>query len=225
MSKSLGNFFTIREIFEKSGYSQKMTAEVLRYFLLSTHYRSPIDFSDQSLSLAKSALNNFYILFQKLEECKGKSGKGDAPLAKDLKAFPAAFEKAMDDDFNTAGAMAQLQKLRNQVNRAFSKGLWKKSASAAKKTFLTYGKILGLFQIRSTEWRTVKGKAQVTLTLQAEATGQVILGDETIANRVAERNEARRRKDWARSDAIRKQLADAGITLEDRPDGTTRVRR
>jgi cysteinyl-tRNA synthetase len=237
MSKSLGNFFTIREIFQKSSYSQTVTAEVLRYFLLSTHYRSPIDFSDQSLKLAKSALDNFYVLFQRLEECKDKSGKGDAQLAKDLKGFPASFEKAMDDDFNTAGAIAQLQKLRSQVNRAATKGLSKKIASAAKKTFLTYGKILGLFQIPHSDWRTDYGSPESlswTHVDEGEAArrrvaGEMISGEPSLSLRVEalvkEREEARLKKDWARADAIRKQLAEAGITLEDRPDGTTRIRR
>jgi cysteinyl-tRNA synthetase len=227
MSKSLGNFFTIREIFQKSSYSQTVTAEVLRYFLLSTHYRSPIDFSDQSLKLAKSALDNFYILFQNLEECKTKSGKGDAQLTRDLKVFPRSFEKAMDDDFNTAGAIAQLQKLRTQVNRAVTKGLSKKSAFAAKKIFLTYGKILGLFQLKEYGFARSSQKINIadTVRLKDKVDFKFSLDDEMIAELVAERNEARRQKDWARADAIRKQLAEAGIILEDRPDGTTRIRR
>src|SRR5437870_11481641 len=68
MSKSLGNFFTIQEIFEKSNWPDPITAEVLRYFLVSTHYRSPIDFSDEALETAKAGLDNFYRMFQKLDE-------------------------------------------------------------------------------------------------------------------------------------------------------------
>lgn len=226
MSKSLGNFFTIREIFEKSGYTQAMTAEVLRYFLLSTHYCSPIDFSDQSLELAKAALNNFYLLFQKLDECKSRTGKGDEPLAKYLNAFHVVFEKAMDDDFNTAKAIAQLQKLRAQVNQALTRGLSKKSATTAKRTLLDYGRVFGFLQIQdSSQWSTVRAKGQASGTAQVRAIGQVIIGDETVARLIRERQEARKQRDWARSDAIRQQLAEAGITLEDRPDGTTRVRR
>jgi cysteinyl-tRNA synthetase len=233
MSKSLGNFFTIREIFQKSSYLQTITAEVLRYFLLSTHYRSPIDFSDQSLKLAKSALDNFYILFQKLEECKGKSGKGDAQLAKDLKAFPTAFEKAMDDDFNTAGAIAQLQKLRNQVNRAITKGVAKKTASAAKKIFLTYGKMLGLFQLQSGDGRFTRQEAEsgfgarvrIVDSRRGDTAAPADDDPEIIRVLVAAREEARKRKDWAEADRIRDLLTCKGVILEDRPDGTTRVRR
>ena len=232
MSKSLGNFFTIREIFQKSGYPQAITAEVLRYFLLSTHYRSSIDFSDQSLALAKSALNNFYILFQKLEECKDKSGKGDAQLSKGLKVFPTAFEKAMDDDFNTAGAIAQLQKLRNQVNRVLNRDPSKKAAQMALKTFREYGKILGVLQLRTSVWRNVVVIPGSAIMRVDGAQPNVLIEDaaaklakEMIARLVQERQEARQCKDWARADAIRKQLAESGITLEDRPDGSTRVRR
>ncbi len=226
MSKSLGNFFTIREIFQKSSYSQTVMAEVLRYFLLSTHYRSPIDFSDQSLEQAHAGLINFYILFQKLGECEARSGKGDKQLEKALKTFKTAFEKAMDDDFNTANAIAQLQKLRGQINHALSHGLSKKVAMLAKRTLLDYGKVFGFLQIRDlSQWSPVRAKFQASGTSQVKFIGQGILGDETVAKLVAERNEARKRKDWARADAIRKQLAESGITLEDRPDGTTRVRR
>lgn len=234
MSKSLGNFFTIREIFQKSGYSEAITAETLRYFLLSTHYRSPIDFSDQSLNLAKAALDNFYILFQKLDECKAKRGKGDKQLEKDLKSFKSAFEKAMDDDFNTAGAIAQLQKLRSQVNHALTRGLSRKSASAVRKIFLTYGKILGLFQVPLQEWQ-FQVPVAADFKIPYESLTPVVAdtkipyewrpSEDEVNRLVAEREEARRRRDWARADAIRKQLADAGIILEDRPDGTTRVRR
>ncbi|HSG05498.1 MAG TPA: cysteine--tRNA ligase, partial [Nitrospiria bacterium] len=88
MSKSLGNFFTIQEIFEKAPWSEIVTAEVIRYFLLSTHYQSPIDFSDQALHEAREALNNFYRMFQKLEEAAGKGGTGEKTVEKALKDFP-----------------------------------------------------------------------------------------------------------------------------------------
>jgi cysteinyl-tRNA synthetase len=228
MSKSLGNFFTIQEIFEKSNWPETVTAEVLRYFLLSTHYRSPIDFSDEALKAAKAGLNNFYILFQKLDEVKAMKGTRDAQLEKSLKAFASSFEKAMDDDFNTAGAIAQLQKLRNEVNRALDLGLSAKTASKAKETILKYGAVLALLRVPLKEWRheyvlnAEPGEYQVT---GVPAKLSVSFNDETVNKLVVERAEARRRNDWARADAIRKQLADSGVILEDRPDGTTRWRR
>jgi cysteinyl-tRNA synthetase len=138
MSKSLGNFFTIQEIFEKSPWPEAVTAEVLRYFLVSTQYRSPIDFSDEALKSAKAGLDNFYILFQKLEEVKSTKGPGDVKLSKSIKRFLPGYEKAMDDDFNTAMAIACLQKLRNEVNRALDLGLSRKAAREALKTFRSY---------------------------------------------------------------------------------------
>ncbi|MFQ5780274.1 MAG: cysteine--tRNA ligase, partial [Nitrospiria bacterium] len=100
MSKSVGNFFTIKEIFEKFlDLPEEIIAEVVRFYLLSTHYRSPIDFSDQSLISAKSGLDNFYTLFQKLDEIKTQRREGD------WSRFRSEFEAAMDDDFNTARAI------------------------------------------------------------------------------------------------------------------------
>jgi cysteinyl-tRNA synthetase len=215
MSKSLGNFFTIREIFQKSGYSTELTAEILRYFLLSIHYRSPIDFSDKSLELAKAALDHFYILFQKLSECKGKKSKGDAQVAKALTTFESSFEKSMDDDFNTAGAIAQLQKLRSEINRALNLGLSSRCAGTIKKKFLACGDMLGLFKVE--EWKSS--------VLRIETGDKIVVSEERVSKLVQERNDARNRKDWHRADAIRKELLEAGITLEDRPDGTTRIRR
>jgi len=230
MSKSLGNFFTIREIFQKSGYPQAMVAEILRYFLLATHYRSPIDFSDKSMELSKSAIDNFYILFEKLGESKDTKNSGrDAKLSKSLKAFVSAFEKAMEDDFNTAGAIAALQKLRNEVNQALNRGISDKAAQEARTIFISYAKILGLLQLPLKDWRfhlvVTPEPATAVVSTGAPQVLTTGLTDERVAQLVKERNEARRRTDWARADAIRKQLAEAGITLEDRPDGTTRVRR
>jgi cysteinyl-tRNA synthetase len=216
MSKSLGNFFTIQEIFEKSPWPSAKTAEVLRYFLVSTHYRSPIDFSDEALKTAKAALDNFYILFDELTERKAAKEPGDAQAIKIIKSFTHAFEKAMNDDFDTPRAIAQLQKLRNEMNRILERGLSKKAAGAVLKTFRDYGKILGLLHLTRNQWNSIK----VSLSGVEVKTS---LGDVTA--KVEERNEARRQKDWARADAIRKQLEDAGVILEDRPDGTTRVRR
>ncbi|MBI3596378.1 MAG: cysteine--tRNA ligase [Nitrospirae bacterium] len=239
MSKSLGNFFTIQEIFEKYkeiGYSQTVTAEILRYFLLSTHYRSPIDFSDQSLDQAKLALNKFYIMFQKLGE-KGVKGSADAGLSRSLKTFKTGFTKAMDDDFNTAEAIAELQKLRNEVNNNITLGISKKIATNVERTFLSYGKILGLFQIPLKIWQ-FEVPVKATAKSLYEALASVTAGTKTpyesrlsedfekeINQLVAAREEARKKKNWAEADRIRGELARKGVILEDRPDGTTRVRR
>src|SRR4030095_1418549 len=116
MSKSLGNFFTIREIFEKSKWSEKITGEMLRYFLVATHYRGPLDFSDQTIEEAKSALDGFYDLFRRLEESDIRI-HGDTELEEVIERARAMFCQAMDDDLNTPVALAVIQKLRGDVNK------------------------------------------------------------------------------------------------------------
>ena len=123
MSKSLGNFFTIQEIFEKSEWSESVRAEIVRYFLLSTHYRSDMNFSDQALSEAKSALNNLYELFQKLEKQVGGSQSSDSQILEPcLEEFEGRFEQAMDDDLNTPKALAEFQRLRADMNKMMADG-------------------------------------------------------------------------------------------------------
>lgn len=214
MSKSLGNFFTIKEIFEKSAhFSEEMIAEVVRFYLLSTHYRSAIDFSDRSLKAAKSSLDNFYTLFQKIEEL------GDPPAAskvEDLQEFSEGFERVMEDDFNTAEAIGILQKLRAKVNAELDAG--KAQWGLQAKDFIgSRGRILGLFQIPTARWSFKPWET----ALSVEST----LEDEVIDRLIREREEARRKKEWKKSDEIRDRLSRAGIVIEDRPDGTTRVKR
>lgn len=218
MSKSLGNFFTVKEIFLKSArFPEKMTAELLRFYLLSTHYRSPIDFSDQGLKVAKNGLDNFYTLFQKVEETSGNLSKPakHLPQGKFLK-FQSAFESAMDDDFNTAAAMASLQNLRSESNRRLLAGDVI-GARVGCQILISLGKLLGLFQIPHQDWSF----RDWDLTLE----GPSSLNEVAISNLISEREAARRQKDWAKSDQIRERLAANGIVIEDRPDGTTRVKR
>jgi cysteinyl-tRNA synthetase len=228
MSKSLGNFFTIQEIFEKSAWPEAVTAEVLRYFLLSTHYRSPIDFSDEALQSAKAGLDNFYTMFQKLDEQTETAPRPlERRLGAALKAFPKRFEAAMDDDFNSALAVGELQQLRAVVNAVLVRGISRSSAQSVLKLFRTYGAVLGLFQLEGKSWKHIVATVNpaVEKDTAMPITVKKDLSEKSVLKLVEERNEARHRKDWAKADAIRKQLADAGVTLEDRPDGTTRVRR
>ena len=146
MSKSLGNFFTIREVFEKSAWPDPETGEMLRYFLLATQYRGPLDFSDQALKEAKNAVNGFYDLFARLSETDGKSS-GDEGLTQAIERGRAAFKAAMDDDFNTPMAMAALQGLRSDVNRLLELGLSVDARRIARNEFRSLGGILGLFQL------------------------------------------------------------------------------
>lgn len=226
MSKSLGNFFTIREIFEKWGYREAVTGEALKYFLLSSHYRSPLNFSDQALLEAKRTLDDFYSLFLILDESPSKKSRkisDDDPRRKAAKELPKAVEEferdfraRMDDDFNTPDAIAMFHKLLTLVNIQLDIG-FTEDCIRAREAMRSIGKVMGLFQFPVKEWqfqdRTIKLEADQLLT------------DSEIERMIAERIEAKKRRDFARADEIRQALAAQGVTLEDRPDGTTRWKR
>jgi cysteinyl-tRNA synthetase len=219
MSKSLGNFFTIREVFEKSGYREPVTAEALRYFLVTSHYRSPLEFSDQALLESKRALDGIYGLIQRLEEPSGDDRGTERALGKALGQATQSFEQAMDDDLNTPAAIAELQKLRGEINSMLTAGLPRPARAEALKRFRRLGQVLGLFQLTAKEWEF---KEQ---PIGRSAVGSCALTDAEIEQQLEERNEARRQKDFARSDQIRTALAAHGVTVEDRPDGTSRWKR
>lgn len=213
MSKSLGNFFTIREIFEKSRYSERVTGECLRYYLLSTHYRSDINFSDQSIPEAKSALDNFYGLLQRLEETNSSTGtEGEKDLDRRFNHLAENIELVMDDDFNTPKALAVFHEFRGEINKLLVQGMSVQAKRKVTKTFKEFGSTLGLFQIPIQDW--------FVLTRQTEDNV-----NDWIELEIQLRKEARERKDFDTADNIRKKLAAEGIILEDRPDGTTRWKR
>ena len=236
MSKSLGNFFTIREIFEKAKWPDEVTGEVLRYFLLGTHYRSPLDFSDQSLHEAKNATDGFYDLFLRLHEPDGKA-IGDSKLKQAIDRCRVAFQAAMDDDFNTPMAIAAFQKFRSDVNKLIDKGLSAEARRVAREGFRSLGGVLGLFQLEPEKWQFSlfefsRDKIRVgpielvpgAIKCERKSVPRP-LSDAEIESQIKERNEARKRKDFARADEIRESLASHGIILEDKPDGTSRWKR
>jgi cysteinyl-tRNA synthetase len=232
MSKSLGNFFTIREIFEKWKYPEQVTAEVLRGFLLATHYRSPVDFSDQALEESKKSMDGFYGLFQRLEEPSSKKKAGDQPLRAEIERLKKEFSLAMDDDFNTSSALAAFQRLRGETNKLFESGISQEMRAEVLQAFQNYGRVLGLFQIRPEQWKfqtvIVGSGALAAAVATVKGAGEVVLltiSGVEIERMIAERSEAKKRRDFARADEIRQALAAQGITLEDRPDGTTRWKR
>ncbi|HSV89714.1 MAG TPA: cysteine--tRNA ligase [Nitrospiraceae bacterium] len=212
MSKSLGNFFTIREIFENSKWSQDVTGEVLRYFLLSTHYHGPLDFSDQALEEAKQALEGFYGLFNRLRESESNT-VGDKDLSSSVDRTRESFLKAMDNDFNTPVAVAELQRLRSDVNKLLDIGLSTRGRQQARQAFRMLGGVLGLFQLDLWEYG---------MNLRS---GQYQISGEEIDSKLVERNEARKQKDFKKADEIRQFLASHGIVIEDKPDGTSRWKR
>ena len=230
MSKSLGNFFTIKEIFEKSNWNESVTGETLRYFLLSTHYRSDLNFSDKALSEAKSAVDNLYGLFKRLEE-SGLTSKGqdDQPLEPMLAEFEKQFDQAMNDDLNTPKALAEFQQLRGSINKLLSVGLSDQAKRKAMGSFLKFGAPLGLWQVPTKDWEF----SPLIITPEpasARSDGvtpvvKIGVSDEWIEQQIQERREARKRKAFSEADKIRQDLASKGIILEDRPDGTTRWKR
>jgi cysteinyl-tRNA synthetase len=218
MSKSLGNFFTIREIFLKSQWPEKVTGEMLRYFLLATHYRAPLDFSDQAIEEAKLALDGFFDLFNRLDEPETRTDS-DGELIGLIANAREAFRQAMDNDLNTSQALAVLQKLRGDVNKLLERGLSTQKRREALATFREMGHILRLFGID--QWQFKKGPSGPAGLDRAITQ----FTDDQVAEKIAERNEARRQKDFKKADEIRQLLAAYGIIIEDKPDGTSRWKR
>ncbi len=208
MSKSLGNFFTIREVLKK------YDAEVVRFFILRAHYRSPLNYSDAHLDDAKGALTRLYTALKsvpspsvplpegeggRLPSPSGRRG-GDEGTLDWHTPYSERFKAAMNDDFNTPEAMAVLFDLANEVNR-------NQLAEAAAQLKALAG-VLGLLQRDAQEF------------LQGGA-NEGGLDDATIQTRIEARIAAKKAKNFAEADHIRKELLEAGIVLEDTPQGTT----
>jgi len=214
MSKSLGNFFTLREVLPTLRHP-----EVLRYFVLSSHYRGPINYSPAQLGQADAALGRLYTALRELPEAAPAPGE-----------HSARFHESMDDDFNTPEALAVLQTLAREVNSAKDAGDVPHAARLAAE-LRTLGAVLGLFSVPTGQWfRLAKpaaagGSAEGAERVGARASGQAAPSDAEVEARIAARAAARRRKDWAESDRIRAELAEAGIILEDKPGGETTWRR
>lgn len=207
MSKSLGNFFTIREVLKK------YDAEVIRFFILRAHYRSPLNYSDQHLDDAKSSLRRLYTSlalcgFQVVESAIDWTH----PQA-------ARFKAAMDDDFNTPEAMAVLFDLANELNR--------KKLPETASLLKGLAKVLGLLEREPSAFLqgeiTQINASQTSAPVTQIATGTVSgnYSKSEIDDLIVLRAEAKKSKNFAEADRVRKELADAGIILEDTPQGTT----
>jgi cysteinyl-tRNA synthetase len=208
MSKSLGNFFTIRDVLA-SGHVRH--PEVLRYFLIGSQYRGPINYSLAQIEQADAALGRLYTALRGLEAPPVAAGSGAAESA-----HWQAFHAAMDDDFNTPEAVAVLQSLASEINRARDAGDPARAAVLAKE-MRAMGAVLGILSLPAEEWfRASKSAAS------AQQGGW---DDARIEAAIAERKAARAAKDFKRSDQIRDELAAAGIVLEDKPGGVTVWRR
>ncbi len=210
MSKSLGNFFAIREVYKK------YHPEVLRLFLISSHYRSPIDFSEKNLDDATKVLSRFY---EGLAGARKKIGKLDLASIPDfqekVKNHPLIkkFETAMNDDLNTAVAMAHMNEELRNLNTAFlDKGNSSlEELAVATKAWETAGKILGLFFLTPAEF-----KKELFETKNRDLDLDVIKIEKLIAGRKS----ARQSKNWAEADRCRDELAQMGVLIEDTANGT-----
>ena len=133
-----------------------------------------------------------------------------------------SFQHAMDDDFNSPAALAALQGLRGQVNRLLESGLSSPGRLEARERFRSVGRVLGLFQLSKWQFNPVD---RLIVGVEEKAEVRSLMTETDIEANLAERNDARRRKDFKRADEIRIELASLGITIEDRPDGTSRWKR
>jgi cysteinyl-tRNA synthetase len=206
MSKSLGNFFTVREILAR------YDPEVVRFFIIRAHYRSPLNYSDHHLDDAKQGLTRLYTALKDFDVVAGDIDWNNAHAAK--------FRDAMNDDFNTPEAVAVLFELANEINRS-------KSFEVARLLKSLAG-VLGLLQRDPTTFlqgTVVAGAMHSAGRSTAMFVGKTVYSPEAIERLINDRAIARKTKDFAESDRIRKELLDAGIVLEDHPSSPTTWRR
>jgi cysteinyl-tRNA synthetase len=192
MSKSLGNFFTIREVLES------YDGETLRYFILSSHYRSPLNFSDANLDNAKNAITKLYTSIRGLKSSAASTDEISQRLD-----YEQRFDAALDDDFNTPIAISILFEISKQINLEKEKDI--DFASALSGLLVRLGEYLGILQNNPEDF--LKQGVQ--------------LSDEEIDQKIKDRNLARSEKDFALSDQIRDELEAHGIILEDSAEGTS----
>ncbi len=196
MSKSLGNFFTVREI------SEKYDLQVLRFFMLSAHYRSPLNFSADLMEASKNGLTRIVTAVDRANDLLKKAAgeemtEAELAMVKDVEAYVAKFEAAMDDDFNTADAVSAIFELVKYMNT--------NAAEASTKAFVSY--IKGIVEKLCDVMGIITEKKEESLDAEIEAL-------------IAERQAAKKAKNFARADEIRNQLLEQGIILKDTREGT-----
>jgi cysteinyl-tRNA synthetase len=222
MSKSLGNFFTIRDILKK------YDPEVVRFFILTAHYRSPVDFSDQNLEEAKAGLSRFYEALKAADETlvKHPAPAQRCPTIKDeereifdrIEALEDKFVEAMDDDFNTALAIGHLFEAVRGMNRLMNEQRFEECPLSlsvlgdGRRKLLKLGDVLGLFSSEPAAWLERQ---------KAREVDEIGIDPAAIEQLIAERRQARQERNFARADAIRDELAAKGIELLDSKEGTS----
>ncbi|MGH6636585.1 MAG: DALR domain-containing protein, partial [Gammaproteobacteria bacterium] len=206
MSKSLGNFFTVREVLNR------YQSEEIRYFILSSHYRSPLNYSDENLHSARNALTRLYLALRELPYARYQPGG----------PYEERFHAAMNDDFNTPEAIATLFDLARDINRVRDSDAG--TAAQLAMTLKHLGDMIGLLQLKPEQYlqrdiavKPISGQINVSGNVQEVA---VDVSDDDIKRLIEQRAEARKRKDWTEADRIRALLAEQGIILEDDPTET-----
>jgi len=203
MSKSLGNYTTVHEVLKH------WPGEVVRYFMLSTHYRAPLNWTEEGLEQAKRSLDRLYLALQKL-----------ADVEADEAYEPETVIAALEDDLNTPEAFAALHELARQANKAETDD----EKSILKAKLLTGGSLLGILQSSPEGWLK-RETNKVPVSSKIELQWDIESDEAEIDRLVAKRDAARKRRDFAEADNIRRQLASKNIIVEDWSDGTTTWRR
>ena len=195
MSKSLGNFFTVREI------SEKYDLQVLRMFMLSAHYRSPLNFSAELMEASKNSLERIVNAVSNLKHLAEAGAEGEMTpeeqkLLEELASYETKFDEAMDDDFNTADALAAIFEMVRFANTHAGEGCTKAFAQAVREKIAELSGVLGLIVEKEEEMLA-----------------------EDIEKMIQERQAARKARDFKKADAIRDELLRRGIILEDTREG------
>ena len=190
MSKSLGNFFTVREI------AEKYPLQVIRFFMLSAHYRSPLNFSAELVEASKNGLERILTAVDRLKTINGTDGEVDKSVADEMDAFVKKYEDAMDDDLNTADAISVIFELVKYANVNVTEESSKATVELVLNTIEKLCDILGIITEKKEE-----------------------ILDSDIEALIEERQAARKAKNFARADEIRDQLSSMGIILEDTREG------
>ncbi|MEK6200839.1 MAG: cysteine--tRNA ligase [Desulfobulbaceae bacterium] len=218
MSKSLGNFLTIREILAQ------YHPEVLRFFIFSTHYRNPLDFSEAAMQDAIAGLDRLYGCMAALDALSDSGAVKNATVlasSKDqdrLSTIEQRFQKAMDDDFNTAqaqGILFDAVKIINKVLQHLPPHPHRQDVELLKRSGLLIKKLAGIMGLLREDARTYLTEKKTSLLQDLEISEQEILA------LIQERKDARAAKEWARGDSIRDQLLARGVELKDDANGTT----
>lgn len=204
MSKSLGNFFTVRNAVER------WSSEAIRLFFLSHSYNNPADFSEKVMDDTEASLERIYTTLKRAHDLKQETKKTDRQLEESTRKFTAGWFSSMCDNFNTADALGNMFDLIRAVNRSLDTSGWTKTMEDTLSEINEFSEVLGILSLSPEEY--LKNKKYNVESVE--------LSEEEIGKLISERAESRIKKDFSRADEIRDYLDSKGIVLEDKPDGT-----